>query len=373
MAEDKERLDQRQTTGIREGAGLSESRINEDFKLFLAKWGPWMLGAVALGLGWLALSRYLESSRESRINAAFTAMTDAETAEGARYPILLEVARRHGDVRGVGLQAKLAAARDCMDRVIYGFAPNATINPQRSPVPLEDERINEEGRRELLAIAEQAYKDVFEASEGKLGLLEFAINAAMGLGTVAESREDFDAAATWYRKAVELAESRELPVFAVLPQKRLDGLIALRDRRPVYSNDDVPQLPPEIREFYDALPEQTQATNPGDLNIQGIDPGMMRRLTPEEIAARGLSPDGVRTPVQQPGQTGTPVDRGVDTGLTLQEILEMDRALARQRRGLPPEGDEPAEEPGVVGPQAPPVEPQPQPGNPSEPSDPSGG
>jgi len=370
MAEDKERLDQRQTTGIREGAGLSESRINEDFKIFLAKWGPWMLGAVALGLGWLALSRYLESSRESRINAAFTAMTDAETADGARYPILLEVARRHGDIRGIGLQAKLAAARDCMDRVIYGFAPNATINPQRSPVPLENERIDEEGRRELLAIAEQAYKDVFEASAGKLGLLEFAINAAIGLGTVAESRENFDIASTWYTKAIELAESRELPDFAVLPRKRLDGLVALRERRPLYSNDDVPQLPPEIREFYDSLAEQTQVASPGDLNIQGIDPGMMRRLTPEEIAARGLSPAGVRTPGQQtPGQTGTSTNVE-ETEYTLQELLKMDRINLRERGRI---GSDrvapPAQDPETVGPQAPPAEPAPQP----EPSAPSGG
>ena len=57
-------LDARQRQ-IKEGAGLDESRVNQEFVEFLRVWLPWILGAIALVLGgWVGWQRWTQHKHQ---------------------------------------------------------------------------------------------------------------------------------------------------------------------------------------------------------------------------------------------------------------------------------------------------------------------
>lgn len=79
-------------------------------------------------------------------------------------------------------------------------------------------------QKQRLERAETMYRRVLEEAEAA----EFRANALLGLAAVAESREQWDAAADGYAKALDLAAESELPGIAAVAEHRRQLLDKLR-------------------------------------------------------------------------------------------------------------------------------------------------
>ena len=86
-------MDERQQQ-IKAGAGLEESRINQDLIDFLQKWGSWILMALAVaalayaGLQWLERQRVEKKSLWRASSAASNAAAGVSIMTPSLYPVL---------------------------------------------------------------------------------------------------------------------------------------------------------------------------------------------------------------------------------------------------------------------------------------------
>src|SRR5688572_10639695 len=103
-------MDERHQQGLKEGAGLEESRLNTDFIQFIQRWGgPFLLicaGIMAAWAGW----NWWQRQKADRVDEAF-AQYEAQVAGGNPSPEALKaVADEFEGVASVSLLARLDAA-----------------------------------------------------------------------------------------------------------------------------------------------------------------------------------------------------------------------------------------------------------------------
>ncbi len=268
---------------IREGAGLEESRINQDFIDFLRKWSTPALLVIALIFGVIAYRNWSSTRERDRVDRAFEELSLVAASGEALPEQYLRVARERGNVRGVGSMARLGAADAWLRAARKGVAPGAAIGPD-GELLTEEDLLDAEGVDHALSQAETLYREVLEANRGRSGGTLHAASALFGLGAIAESRGRNEEAEGLYREAIELAESRSFPQIAAIARARIGGLGELGEVPEPVRRADVPVEPEEA------------ADSGNELDIQMFDPGILEQLEGQRSPGDGA--EGV------PGQDG---------------------------------------------------------------------
>ncbi|MFM8817975.1 MAG: HAD family hydrolase, partial [Phycisphaerales bacterium] len=165
-------------------ADLSESRVNDDFVLWLKTWGQNLLLVVlviaALGMAWLWWQERKERERDD----------GWAELDGATLPAALEeIAARHAGKDSVALFAELEAADTYLLAVITG----KRFDREASAV---DAAMTPELRAEWLKEADRLYAKVADrvTKAGSTGEYGFLFSALFGRAAVAEDLGDLKSA-----------------------------------------------------------------------------------------------------------------------------------------------------------------------------------
>ena len=233
-------MDERQQQ-IKAGAGLEESRINQDLIDFLQKWGSWILMALAVaaliyaGMGWL------ERQREAKVNEAFAALEGARAGANPSPDALRRVADEYEGIKSVAELARLESADVILDAVRVGVRPGAQINADGS-LESDTELLTDDDRSRYLDQAESLYAAVLDATREKPGKKQIAISAMFGLAAVYETKGEVDRARTQLESVATMGESIALPAIARMARDRIE-LLTSEAAAPLPTRDQLPELP----------------------------------------------------------------------------------------------------------------------------------
>lgn len=301
-------LEQRQTQ-IQEGAGLTESRLNRDFVLFLQKWSfPLLLAVLAIAAVVVGLRR-LGEYRERQMAVAFSELQDALTARSPAS--LIRVAEDHAGKRAVPLIARTAAADAWLVAAYTGVAPGAELDPDGKVKDAKD-LINAEQRERYLNDAATQYRKVIEEAGADGGMTIHAIGAEMGLAAVEETRGKADEAKRHYEAAAAMARRAGFEKLAAEAARRIESLPTMIGGTPaLVSASDVKtgtpkpaantpgglpaNIPPEVLE---QLRSQGLSTTPGGAPVTlppALPPGE-QMVFPDGPGAAPKSPEAPKAP-----------------------------------------------------------------------------
>lgn len=279
-------MDERQTQ-IKEGAGLEESRINQEFVDFLNKWStPVLVLIVIISGGWWAYQRYRVAQTE-KVNAAFSELTALTSADNPNPESLAGLAETYAGVRSVPMLAKLRAADVYLASVQRGVALGAELGPDGTPTE-EGGLLTDEDRQFNLERAERLYRQVLDETRGTAGKSLLALNAAGGLAVVMESRGDLDAARAMYNDAIAIADEHGFGAISAVMSQRLEELDSIPELMALPPRADLPELPGTVSERIDL---------PGPSVIEG----------PVELPDSSLSLPGSR-PAEETGDAPEPAE-----------------------------------------------------------------
>lgn len=238
------RLDQ-----IKEGAGLEDSRINQEFVDFIRKWStPVLLIAALIALGYFWKNKR-EEARQAHVDRAFQEL-NASTESGSPSPdALRRIAQDYKNVPGVHAMALRDAADEYLRAVQRGVKPGSPINPQTGEYENPDDVLSDEDRARFLSEAETLYKQVFSETENKPGMAIHTLTALYGLAAVSESRGDAEAARNMLDRAASLAEKHGFLEHNTIAGMRLAALPDLLSEKVELvsksSLAEIPALQPE--------------------------------------------------------------------------------------------------------------------------------
>ena len=234
-------MDDRQRQ-IREGAGLEESKLNVEFIDWLKKWGPYFVitlaAVVLIWRGW----EFLKSQRQATLDKAFIEHRQLTSGLNPSPESLVLFADTHKATPGLAAEARLEAARIYLQAVGVGIEPGA--QPAADGTFKESDLLSDARRVELLNKAESLYSTVLSNTEGKVGMELMAVQAAFGLASVAESREDWAEASQNYEQVIAIATAGNLPTLAEVAVERREALDTLKTLPKYYSQADLPEPPP---------------------------------------------------------------------------------------------------------------------------------
>ncbi len=306
-------MDERQGQVV-SGAGLQDSRINEEFVAWLNKWGPRAIYALLIiVLGYLGWQRY-EVWQQQQVDRAFEEY-QAQLAAG-NPDVLLQVAEEHDGKASVWTLATLDAADILLRSARTGVRPTASPTTARP-----DDLLGLEEQEQTMRRVASLYERVVERNSGREHRAPFTLNALWGLASAQLSLGENDAAQQTLERYVELAEANGFPDEAESGRKRLDVVNKLAAGPvKVYRTAE--------------LPEGAQPPSPV--------------TTPAPTGQIDLSPGGVRGGEGGPLRV-TPVDPSeLPSSLDLRDrrpASEGEPALAEDPAGEPTPEPEPADEP----------------------------
>lgn len=234
-------MDDRQTK-IREGAGLEDSRVNQEFIDFLNKWStPFcILLLVAAGVYWGL--NYLEQQRVARVDQAFSEY-EAVVSGGNPSPNSLKTLADENE--GTMSIAELARLREVdlyLGAFALGLAPGAQIDPVTKTVANEGDLLDEDDRQQYLALAESTAKRVLDSTKGNEDKAIFTMQALSRLASVEESKQDFEAAKSYYEQLGSLATAQGFPSLKTYADKRIADLDTLVSADALPTNEQLPSL-----------------------------------------------------------------------------------------------------------------------------------
>jgi hypothetical protein len=244
---DRQRLkDVRQTD-------LTESRVNEDFVLWLKESGPTYLLVILIAVGvFIGVQRWKSSKQTANINA-WQALSGASTPNS-----LKDVIEQYGDIDQIGNFARIRAADEYLGYVQTGVKPGTAMpeidplkpedpNQANTPIVPEDEPITAEDRTRFLAEAERLYEGVVESDDQSRGIAIHVVNALFGLAAVAECRGDAETARQWYERAAERADG-VLPGHAGIARERLADVDSAISAQPFWSQNEISRHTAEVKQ-----------------------------------------------------------------------------------------------------------------------------
>ena len=195
-------------------ADLSESRINDDFVLWLKTWGSNILLVVmviaALVMGWFRWQQHKADTRD----AAW------QELDGATLPAALqEIAARHEGADAIAQFAQLQAA----DRYLGSVLSGKRFDRDAGAV---DAELTPELRTEWLKEADRLYAQVAERAQAAKGSAElgFLLSALFGRAAVAEDMGDLKAAEERLLEAKKRSEGSDFASVGTLADKRIASL-----------------------------------------------------------------------------------------------------------------------------------------------------
>ena len=231
---------------LKEGAGLEDSRINQDFVDFIRKWStPLLMVAAAIAIGYFLYNKRIEA-RQAHIDEAFTQYNQSANTFSPSPDALRRIAEDYDDVKGVSVMARIAAADEYLRSVQRGIRPGSPLDPQSGEPENEEDYLNDAGRDQLLGEAEAMYRAVWNDTQGNPAMAIHTLSALYGLAAVSESRMDVDAAKNALDQAMALAEDRGFIEHVALTRQRIEGLPRLT-RVSLPKKADLPPEPePEV-------------------------------------------------------------------------------------------------------------------------------
>ena len=246
---------------IKEGAGLEDSKINQEFVDFVRKWStPVLLVAATAALGYFLYNKRIEA-RLAHVDEAFAQYNQSANTFSPSPDALRRIAEDFGDVKGVSIMARLSAADEYLRSVQRGIRPGSPLDPSTGEPENEEDFLTADGddRARLLDEAEALYREVWNETQGNPAMAIHTLSALYGLAAVSESRPDLTAARNTLDQAMALAEERGFIEHVALTRQRIDNLPRLA-RVTLPKKADLP-APPEpeplvIDETFGPLPEE---------------------------------------------------------------------------------------------------------------------
>ncbi len=250
-------MDDRQTK-IREGAGLEDSRVNQDFIDFLNKWSSPVLIVLAVGALVYAGLQYLDRRQKARIDRAFGEY-EAAIAGGNPSPSSLEsiASEPSNDVRSVPELALLKATDIYLEAAMRGVAPGAQIDPVTQTFSNPDDLLNDEQRGQYLDQAKSTAQKVYNACKDDPAKAVLTMQALSRLAAVAEGKKDFAQAKSYYEQLKSLGEKQQFEPIMAFADERIANLPSLESLQPLPTEAQVPPLNPPVE-----TPESTSTPDP---------------------------------------------------------------------------------------------------------------
>jgi hypothetical protein len=279
-------MDERQGQVVT-GAGLQDSRINEEFVAFLNKWGPRLIYALLIVvLAYLGWGRF-QDYQQRQVDQAF-AEYQAQLAAG-NPDVLLQIADEHDGKAAVWTLATLDAADILLRSARTGVRPSVAPSAA-TPADLLDESQQAETMQRVAGL----YQRVIDRNAGRPNRAPYTLNATWGLASAQLSLGENDAARRTLESYVALAEDSGFTNEAEAARGRLEvvGKLAASPI-PVYKNDDLPEearrtptQPAAPSGMINIGQGGIQQSGDGVLNLQQIDPAELsttdRRPAPAE-------------------------------------------------------------------------------------------
>ena len=248
-------MDDRQTK-IREGAGLEDSRINQEFIDFLNKWSsPVLLTLAIAALVWAGL-QYLERKKMARIDQAFSEFESATAGNNPSPASLKTLADEYKGVRSVPELALLETSDLYLRAFVTGYKPGAEINPNTGELINESDLLDDSQRQNYLDQAGDLAQQVLSMTKDAVGKELLAMQAMTRMASVKEGKRDFDGAKSMYQSLESLAKKTEYESVATFAAARLEHIDQLQSVVPLPAKDDLAPLPGE--ETPTITPEQLQ-------------------------------------------------------------------------------------------------------------------
>lgn len=227
-------------------ADLSESRVNDDFVLWLKTWGQNLLLVVlviaALGMGWFWWQQKKERERDN----AWSEL------DGATLPAALEeIAAKHQGKDSIALFAELEAA----DTYLMAVITEKRFDREASAI---DAAMTPELRAEWLKEADRLYKSVADrvSAAKATGEYGFLFSALFGRAAVAEDMGDLKAAEGFLKEVESRAKGTDFANAGEVAAKRLASLASVGT--PV----QLPSKPVVVPSAPAAIPDLTGSGTP---------------------------------------------------------------------------------------------------------------
>ncbi|MBX3376979.1 MAG: hypothetical protein KF678_08250 [Phycisphaeraceae bacterium] len=284
-------MDDRQTQ-IREGAGLTESKLNVEFIDWLRKWSTPILGLIAVVALGIVLMNRLERSRAAALDRAFEELETAARSATPNPETLKAVAAENAGIRAVPILAEMEAADLYLRSTRLGLRLGA--KPKDDGTFPTEELLTPEQRDANLAEADRLYRKVLDATASDKKKAVHALGAAFGVAAVAEARGNLDAAKQAYERAASIAESAGLKGQVAVAKSRIENLGKLAEAPKLLAQADLPKPP---------APPATQAPGAAEPGAGAVFQPIALPETPAEEPKPEASPEA---PKAEPPQTPAP-------------------------------------------------------------------
>ena len=238
-------------------ADLSESRVNDDFVLWLKTWGQnillVVLAVAALAMGW----HWWQQRQERAVDAAWVEMANARLPAALR-----EIAARNEGIGAISAMAELRAADAYLGSIVSNQrfdrepgAPDAALTPE-----LRAEWLKE---ADALLASVQART----ASASGTGQRALLLSALFGRAAIAEDRSDLPAAEGYLKEVQALTKDTDFSSAADVASRRIDTLRVAAGTITLPARPVVAAPPAMPGGFLPAMPPGPEAA-PADPNAE---------------------------------------------------------------------------------------------------------
>lgn len=266
------------TDQIREGAGLDESRINQDFIDMLQKWStPALFIIAAIVLAYAGFG-YLKDRANTKVNEAFEEVAGSVdyTVNNPSPTTLSAIRAQHGDIKGITPMTSLREADVYLEAAIKGVAPGSELaldeNNQPTGEYAEEDLLSADEIAGMLTKAEGLYRAVADSDEGGEGWAIHRLGAQFGLAAVAESKGDPAGAKSAYESAKSIADGAGFSLWSQIAAERLATVDQMSQPVTLVSSASLPKEPEPEAETVDPViegPEVGAGSDAGDEAADG--------------------------------------------------------------------------------------------------------
>ncbi|MEM9066299.1 MAG: hypothetical protein AAGB51_12505 [Planctomycetota bacterium] len=241
-------MDDRQTQ-IREGAGLEESRINEDFLRFVGRWGAPVVVILAVSYAAWSFLKTQQAEADIRRGDAYAEFEAARSVDPPNPDALLAIAADFEGVAAVSHLARIEAADTLMREAIQGVRFGAELDQSGAPFSDED-LIEGETFNTQVTRARDIYERVLSATERDRAQALIAVSAGFGLAAAQESLGDYSGATGAYERVARAAERAELTLHVGIANQRIASMGTELERPALFYDFELPpdRLSPSVQE-----------------------------------------------------------------------------------------------------------------------------
>jgi len=288
-------MDDRQTQ-IRQGAGLEESRVNQDLIDFLNKWSsPVLFLLAAAALAWWGMQQ-LEKRKIAKIDRAFSDLDTALVGGNPSPDSLQTLATEYEGVRAVPELALLTTTDIYLGAFIRGIEPGAQLNPATGLPMEQSDQLDETQRGAYLDSAGELAQRVVTMTEGDDAKAMLTIQAMVRLAVVSEGKRDFAGAKAHYTRAAEIAERNSFPILSKFASNRAANVESLDRVKALPTGAELTALPGEAMDM-NTLNDLLNASMPVLESDPVAEPGSIEPGSTEDSPAEEPAAE---TPTEEP-------------------------------------------------------------------------